>query len=187
MNATAMEDFILKVCIFGDGGVGKSTLIKRYLTGTFDESTSITIGVDFHIKKLQVEGKHITLQLWDFAGEERFRMLLPTYMRGAKGGMFLYDITRYTSLKNLEAWLEVVRSIDKTIPLIMVGSKLDLHEFRSVESEFAMELATELDFSGYAECSSKSGQFVEEVFELLTRVIMENRNLIQEESKEAIS
>ena len=183
----SMEDFIFKVCIFGDGGVGKTTLIKRYLTGTFDASTSITIGVDFHIKKLLVEGKQITLQLWDFAGEKRFRMLLPTYMRGAKGGIFLYDITRYTSMKNLEPWLEVVRSIDKNIPLIMVGSKLDLNEFRSVETEFAMELATEFEFSAYAECSSKTGQFVEEVFNLLTRVIMEKRNLIQGETEGAIS
>ena len=98
MSPVGMEDFIFKVCIFGDGGVGKTTLIKRYLSGTFDESTRITIGVDFHIKKLEVEGKQITLQLWDFAGEERFRMLLPTYMRGAKGGIFLYDICLlYTS------------------------------------------------------------------------------------------
>jgi small GTP-binding protein len=178
-----MEDFIFKVVIFGDGGVGKSTLIKRYLSGTFDEGMKITIGVDFHIQKLEIENNRITLQLWDFAGEDRFRMLLPSYMRGAKGGIFMYDVTRYTSLKNLGSWLEVVRSMDKTIPLIMVGSKIDLEEFRSVESDYAMELATKHEFLGYAECSSKTGVYVEGVFDLITRIILENQNLIQEESE----
>ena len=170
-----MEDFIFKVCIFGDGGVGKSTLIKRYLSGTFDEAMKITIGVDFHIKKVEIENDRITLQIWDFAGEDRFRMLLPSYMRGARGGIFMYDVTRYTSLKNLEKWLEVVRSIDKNIPLIMVGSKIDLQEFRSVESTYAMELAEQFEFLGYAECSSKTGQYVEGVFDLITQLILENQ------------
>ena len=173
-----MEDYIFKVCLFGDGGVGKSTLIKRYLTGMFDEAIKITIGVDFHLKRLELEGKNITLQIWDFAGEDRFRMLLPSYIRGAKGGLFLFDIKRYSSLKNIEVWLDIVRSNDKTLPLIMVGSKLDLHDERSVDSEFAMELAEEFEFHGYAECSSKTGQYVEKVFELLTNIILDKQNFL---------
>ena len=134
-----MEDFIFKVCIFGDGGVGKTTLIRRYLTGMFDSTLKMTIGVDFHIKQIEIENKRITLQIWDFAGEERFRILLPSYVRGAKGGIFMFDITRYSSLINLDEWLEVVKTVHKDIPLMMVGGKLDLNDQRSITSEIAKE------------------------------------------------
>ena len=100
---------MFKVCLFGDGGVGKTTLINRYLTGVFKSDESITIGVDFHIKKLIIEEKRISLQIWDFAGEERFRFLLPSYVLGASGGIFVYDITRFTSLKNFQDWLDIFK------------------------------------------------------------------------------
>ena len=173
-----MEDFIFKVCIFGDGGVGKTTLIRRYLTGMFDSTLKMTIGVDFHIKKIEIEKKRITLQIWDFAGEERFRILLPSYVRGAKGGIFMFDITRYSSLINLDEWLEVVKSVQRDIPLMMVGGKLDLNEQRSISSEIAKELADANNFYGYGECSSKTGLYVEEIFELLTHGILEKSNFI---------
>lgn len=173
-----MEDFIFKVCIFGDGGVGKTTLIRRYLTGIFDSTLKMTIGVDFHIKQIQIENKRITLQIWDFAGEERFRILLPSYVRGAKGGIFMFDITRYSSLINLDQWLEVVKTVQRDIPLMMVGGKLDLNEQRSVPSEIAKKIAEEKDFYGYGECSSKTGLYIEEIFEFLTRGILEKFDFI---------
>ncbi len=173
-----MEDFLFKVVIFGDGGVGKSTLVNRYLTGTFDENQKLTIGVEFHIKRLEIENCRVTLQLWDFAGEYRFRMLLPNYVRGASGGIFMYDITRYSSLKNLDPWLECVKTSRRDLSLIMIGSKLDLHEDRSVSTEVAKEVANQNGFFGYAECSSKTGHFVEEIFELLTRTILEQHGHI---------
>ncbi len=82
-------DAMFKLCIFGDGGVGKTTLVKRYLTGVFAGDTTMTIGVDFHIKKLNIEGKEVGLQIWDFAGEDRFRFLLPSYVFGTSGGIFM--------------------------------------------------------------------------------------------------
>jgi len=170
-----------KVCIFGDGGVGKTTLIGRYLTGVFQSNSEITIGVDFHIKKLEILGKRVTLQIWDFAGESRFRFLLPSYVLGASGGIFMYDITRYSSLKNFQDWLSIIkqgyRGPIKKIPIIMVGSKLDLEHKRAVSRDDAYELAKENGLFGYIECSSKDGQNVEEVFAEIGRLMMNNTNL----------
>ncbi|MCK4688545.1 MAG: GTP-binding protein, partial [Candidatus Lokiarchaeota archaeon] len=85
-----MADAMFKICIFGDGGVGKTTLVKRYMTGVFKGDSTMTIGVDFHVKKLEINGLNVSLQIWDFAGEDRFRFLLPSYVIGASGGIFMY-------------------------------------------------------------------------------------------------
>ena len=161
-----------KMCIFGDGGVGKTTLVNRYLTGLFKGDTTLTIGVEFHIKKLNVDGKNLTLQIWDFAGEKQFRFLLPSYVRGASAGIFMYDITRYSSLKNLESWLEVFKEGLRgdmedinDIPLVMIGGKLDLEYKRAVSREIAIEIAKKHNFEAFLETSSKSGRNVEIAFE----------------------
>ncbi|MFX1454670.1 MAG: Rab family GTPase [Promethearchaeota archaeon] len=173
-----LSDAMYKICIFGDGGVGKTTLIGRYLTGVFQSNNEITIGVDFHIKKLNIQGKRITLQIWDFAGEDRFRFLLPSYVLGASGGIFVYDITRYSSLKNFQDWLDIFKQGYKgplnQIPIIMVGSKLDLEYKRAVSRDDAYELAQKNDLFGYIECSSKNGQNVEEVFTEIGRLMFNN-------------
>ncbi len=176
-------DATFKICIFGDGGVGKTTLIRRYLTGIFNEGTNMTIGVDFHIKALNINGSSVGLQIWDFAGEDRFRFLLPSYVRGASGGIFMYDITRYSSLKNLQNWFEVfngaVRDRQFQIPILMVGGKKDLEHKRAVEKDYARELAQECNCMGHLECSAKTGQNVEQIFEMISSVMLNNAGLLR--------
>lgn len=177
-----MADALFKVCIFGDGGVGKTTLINRYLTDVFKSDSGITIGVDFHIKKLLVQEKRVSLQIWDFAGEDRFRFLLPSYVLGASGGIFMYDITRYSSLKNFQDWLDIFKHGYKgpsnQIPIIMVGSKLDLEYKRAVSRAEAYELAKNNDLFGYIECSSKDGQNVQEVFLEIGRLMLKQAKIV---------
>jgi len=171
-----------KLCIFGDGGVGKTTLVNRYLTKVFDESIKMTIGADFYVKDLEIEGKKVVIRIWDFGGEQRFKVLLPSFAKGADGGIFMYDITRYTSVKNIDDWLSIFEKSaqDKqiNIPIVMVGGKLDLQEKRSVATEDAVELSEKHNLQGYFECSSKTGENVEEIFISITRKIMESINLI---------
>lgn len=169
-------DAMFKVCLFGDGGVGKTTLINRYLTGVFKGNSTITIGVDFHVKKLVVDDYRVSLQIWDFAGEDRFRFLLPSYVIGASGGIFMYDITRYSSLKNFEDWITIFKKgfigDQSQIPVIMVGGKLDLQYKRAVSSKEAYDIAKTHNLYGFVECSSKDGRNVEEVFSEMAKLML---------------
>jgi len=173
-----MIDAMFKVCIFGDGGVGKTCLINRYLTGIFKSNSTMTLGVDFLLKSLEIEGKKIALQIWDFAGEERFRFLMPSYVKGASAGIFMFDITRNSSLIHLPEWVEIVKKESKEIPVMMIGGKLDLHDRRSVYSKDAVDLAKKYQLYDYMECSSKTGENVEMIFYKLARVLSERANLI---------
>ena len=157
-----------KLPIFGDAGVGKTTLTHRYLHGLFKQSYHGTIGVDFFLKKLELNGKNISLQIWDFAGEEKFRFLLPGIINGANGTIFMFDITRYVTFKNLSNWLSVFKTANEnhnqTVPALLVGSKTDLEGIRTVPSKEAKSFAQDNNLSGYIECSSKNGENVEELF-----------------------
>jgi len=166
-----------KICIFGDGGVGKTTLTNRYLTGIFEERYQLTIGMDFYLKKLELNGIKISLQIWDFAGEEKFRFLLPSAILGAQGTIFMYDLTRYSSFESLIDWLMVFNKANKEnsqeVSTILVGSKFDLEENRTVSIEDGKNFARKNKFLDFIECSSKTGENVEVVFETISRIMIE--------------
>ena len=175
-------DVMFKICLFGDGGVGKTTLLGRYLTGLFKSNQTITIGVDFHVKKIDVNGKLVLLQIWDFAGEKRFRFLLPSYVLGASGGIFMYDITRYSSLKNFPEWITIfkkgfVGAKDKPLPIIMVGGKLDLSFKRAVPTNEAFDLAKSNKLYGYIECSAKDGRNIDDIFTEIAKLMLQRAGL----------
>ena len=170
-----------KICIFGDGGVGKTTLVKRYLQGIFDDATPMTIGVEFYVKKLKIDEHPCSLQIWDFAGENEFRDLFPSFVRDASGGIFMYDITRRSSLEDFEDWMYVFQEQNKEqigVPLILVGGKSDLEEERLIQEQDILEATQRFGQFDHLECSSKTGQNIEKIFEILTRKILENKKLI---------
>ncbi|MBY8988715.1 MAG: GTP-binding protein [Candidatus Lokiarchaeota archaeon] len=170
-----MYDATYKIIIFGDAGCGKTTLTQRFLTNLFVSDQTMTIGVDFEVKSLTVDEKKVKLQIWDFGGEERFRFLLPTYVRGARGGLFLYDITNYSSIAHIDDWLSVIRKeirAEDIFPIIVVGSKADLVENREVSSVDAIKIAKSRNANGFIETSSKSGVNVEKTFDALTSLML---------------
>ena len=177
-----MRTATFKICIFGDGGVGKTTLVQRYVTGQFSQSTKMTIGVDIVTKHVQIEDWFVTLQIWDFGGEERFRFFLPAYARGSFGGIYMYDITRYSTIMDFDEWLSVFKKgcgYDlKPIPLLMVGGKLDLAERRAFTSEQAFRFAQSRHIYKVIECSSKTGQNVESIFTEITHSIMKDHDFL---------
>lgn len=172
-----LPEFLFKVCLIGDGGVGKTCLVNRYMTGLFKANSTMTIGVDFHLKSLKIKEKNIALQIWDFAGEERFRFLLPSYINGANCAIFMFDITRNYSLLNINDWIKIIRCELPDIPIIMVGGKLDLHDRRSVFSKDAIELARSYNLYDYIECSAKTGENIELIFLKLARVLLKGVGL----------
>ena len=177
-----MSSAAFKICILGNGGVGKTTLMRRFLTGRLDLETKMTIGLDIGMKEMKIDESEIILQIWDFAGEERFRFFLPSYSLGASGGIFMFDITRPSSLHDIEEWLSVFtpdpNNPSKKTPLLMVGGKSDLESQRAVLYEEGKHISEKYNFNGYFECSSVSGKNIEVVFESLTRLLMKNAGLI---------
>ena len=177
-----MYHALFKVCIFGDGGVGKTSLVNRFLTGSFKLDSIMTIGVDFLMKDLEIQGKKVALQIWDFAGEKRFQFLLPGYVKGASAGIFMFDLTRVSSLTSLTEWLEVLKKGTdnnvKNLPIMMVGGKKDLNDRRSIFSIDAKELAQSHNLLEYIECSSKTGESVELIFHKLAQFLIKRAEIL---------
>ena len=167
-----MLDAIFKIIIFGDAGSGKTTLTKRFKTNLFISDSQMTIGVDFETKTLKVDGNKVKLMIWDFGGEERFRFMLPEYIAGAMGGILMYDITNYSSLVHIDDWLSVINGKKERFPLVLLGGKADLDIIREIPFKEGKKIAKSKGFSGFTECSSKTGENVEKSFEELTRMML---------------
>lgn len=173
-----MFDATYKIVIFGDAGCGKTTLTQRFLTNVFKPDSKMTIGVDFEVKSLEIMEKKIKLQIWDFGGEERFRFLLPTYIKGANAGIFMYDISNYSSLAHIDDWLMVVRkTAGDDFPILVVGGKADLED-REVMSEEGIKVAKSRDVDGFIECSSKTGENVDKIFRAITKIVISIKKMI---------
>lgn len=170
----SLYDCTFKVLLLGDSSVEKSAFTKRYCYNVFNPSERLTIGVDFHVKTIDLHGKNIKLQIWDVGGEERFRFLLPTYCLGANAAFLLYDVTRSQTLDNISDWTNIVHQKGGDIPIMLIGTNLDLAEDnREVPRDHGIEVAKKNKLSAFAEVSTKTGQNVNKVFEVLTELALE--------------
>eukprot|EP00746_Dinoflagellata_sp_MGD_P157614 gnl/MRDRNA2_/MRDRNA2_86261_c0_seq1.p1 gnl/MRDRNA2_/MRDRNA2_86261_c0~~gnl/MRDRNA2_/MRDRNA2_86261_c0_seq1.p1 ORF type:complete len:550 (+),score=95.32 gnl/MRDRNA2_/MRDRNA2_86261_c0_seq1:100-1749(+) len=166
-------DYLFKLLLVGDSGVGKSCLLLRFADDSFTESYISTIGVDFKIRTIDLEGKVVKLQIWDTAGQERFRTITSSYYRGAHGIFVVYDITDMESFNNVKRWVdEINRYAGVTCSVMLVGAKNDLASKRVVERSQGQELASNL-YGGvpFAETSSKTGNNVDTAFLMLAKSI----------------
>lgn len=170
----SIYDITYKVIVFGDTGVGKTTLLNLADTVRVSNPTnSITIGVEWPLKDLIVNGKKIKLQIWEFNAAERFKFLIPTYAKGAKGGIFMYDVSNHSSLEHIDYWLEVVRKeIKEPFPIIVVGCKADIEECE-VSTEEGFKIAKSRGMNGFLECSSITGKNVKDVLKTITKIMLQ--------------
>ncbi|CAI5505120.1 unnamed protein product [Closterium sp. Naga37s-1] len=164
-------DYLFKVVLVGDSGVGKSNLISRFTRNEFNMESKSTIGVEFATRSIEVDGKTVKAQIWDMAGQERYRAITSAYYRGAVGALLVYDITRQVTFDNVERWLKELRDHgDQSIIITLVGNKCDLRHLRKVSLEKGQAFAEKEGFF-FIETSALDATNVEDAFtQILTEI-----------------
>jgi len=169
-------DYLFKLVLIGDSGVGKSCLLLRFADDNFTDSYISTIGVDFRFRTVTIDSKVVKLQIWDTAGQERFRTITSAYYRGADGIIMVYDVTSAESFDHVEEWLsEVDRYANENTVKLLVGNKADLVEKREVSEETAQRFADKLNIS-FLETSAKTATNVEAAFLMMAKELIKMRD-----------
>jgi len=164
-------DYLYKVVLIGDSGVGKSNLLSRFTRNEFNLETKSTIGVEFATRSIQADGKTIKAQIWDTAGQERYRAITSAYYRGAVGALLVYDIAKNVTFKNVERWLAELReNAANNIVIMLVGNKSDLRHLREVPTDTAKEFSEKNNLL-FIETSALDSSNVELAFQnILTEI-----------------
>ncbi|KAK3067094.1 GTP-binding protein [Teratosphaeriaceae sp. CCFEE 6253] len=164
MAGTRNYDFLIKLLLIGDSGVGKSCCLLRFSEDSFTPSFITTIGIDFKIRTIELDGKRVKLQIWDTAGQERFRTITTAYYRGAMGILLVYDVTDEKSFNNIRTWFSnVEQHASEGVNKMLIGNKCDWEEKRAVSTQQGQALADELGIP-FMEVSAKSNISVEKAF-----------------------
>lgn len=160
-------DYLFKVVLIGDSGVGKSNLLSRFTRNEFCLESKSTIGVEFATRTLQVEGRTVKAQIWDTAGQERYRAITSAYYRGALGALLVYDMTKPKTFENVSRWLKELRDhADSNIVIMLIGNKTDLKHLRAVATEDAQSFA-EKEGLALIETSALEATNVEKAFQTI--------------------
>ncbi|CEI91505.1 Putative Ras-like protein Rab-11A [Rhizopus microsporus] len=158
-------DYLFKVVLIGDSGVGKTNLLGRFTRNEFNLESKSTIGVEFATRSIQVDSKVIKAQIWDTAGQERYRAITSAYYRGAVGALLCYDISKHSTFESVSRWLKELRDhADSNIVIMLVGNKSDLRHLRAVPTEEAKQFASENGLS-FIETSALDATNVELSFQ----------------------
>jgi len=183
MSEGSNYDYLFKVVLIGDSGVGKSNLLSRFTRNEFNLESKSTIGVEFATRSINVDGKTVKAQIWDTAGQERYRAITSAYYRGAVGALLVYDIAKHATYVNVTRWLKELRDhADSNIVIMLVGNKSDLKHLRAVATEEAKAFSTENGLS-FIETSALDASNVESAFQtILTDIyrIVSSKSLAQE-------
>ncbi|KAG8184646.1 hypothetical protein JTE90_022694 [Oedothorax gibbosus] len=177
----------LKILIIGESDVGKSSLLLRFTDDVFDAGLAATIGVDFKVKTVSVDGNNAKLAIWDTAGSERFRTLTPSYYRGAQGAILVYDVSNRPSFQKLDQWLYELEtySTRTNIVKMLVGNKID-KDGRAVSREEGLKYARKHSML-FIEASAKTCDGVQCAFEELVEKILQTPGLWETELPQGFS
>ena len=150
-----------KIIFVGDAGVGKTTIISRIMDNPFNENYEPSIGVDFMSKNLKYKGQNVKLQIWDTAGQEKYKGLIPSYVRNSSIVFVVYDVAVKTSFDNIPKWINFIKTIENTT-LVLCGNKIDLSN-REVKKEEGEALAQKEGIA-FFEVSAKTDENIKNMF-----------------------
>ena len=171
-----------KILTLGENGVGKTSILIRFIENKFFKDYRATIGIDFKTKILNINNKEIKLKIWDSAGQERFRNLTTQYYKKVDGIVFVYDVTEKNSYETIRDWIEqIISNKNQEIGLVLFGNKCDL-EKRVITKEMGDKLAEQFKIN-YFETSALNGQGIKEAFESLTINIMKKKGVWEVNNK----
>ena len=167
------KDFKLKIVIIGDPAVGKTSLVQRYISGQFSKDYRSTIGTNIYVKEIVLEdGKKVQLNLWDIAGQERWITMRHRYYNGTHGAIIVGDLARKRTFENIEKfWYPDLEKYAPSIPITLIGNKSDLEPMVSIEE--IEKLKKKIKTERYVTTSAKTGAHVNEIFEILSKKIIE--------------
>jgi GTPase SAR1 family protein len=168
-----------KIVVFGNSSEKRKRFLTRYTVNPFGLDTKLTIGEDISSKIVSLDERGFKLGIWAFSDEERFHFKIPMYVRGARGGLFLFDVADKSSIAHIDDWLALIRKefkVKEEFPIIVVGLRSGAgdEDHREISREEAKNIAKSRGLDGYIECDVDSGENVEEAFEALTRLIIKN-------------
>lgn len=172
---------VLKLVLLGDSAVGKTSLINMYAHHQFKEDYKPTLGVSICVKELDLEqiNFQVRLVIWDIAGQEKYDLSRKMFFQGVVGALFIYDITRHATFKNIESkWLEDLNEYgEKDLAYVLIGNKIDLQDSRTVSNEEGRALADKINASDFVETSAKYGENVEKAFKKLVFQVLRNEGI----------
>ncbi len=164
--------FKFKITLFGPGGVGKTSLLQRFVSEYFKDDLKKTIGSNFLIKDIEIDDKKVRLLLWDIGGQAQFHKLRTIYFKGSNAALGVYDVTSPQTLLKIPGWVSSIKkTVKKNIPMVLIGNKVDLE--RVIERSEAEDLAQRLNCE-YMETSAKTGENVEVAFDKIARACLEH-------------
>ena len=179
MSEKKQKELLYKILLLGDSSVGKTCFLMRYSDNTFQEIHMSTIGLDYKLKNVQLDdGKIVKIQIWDTAGQDRFRSITKNYYKGAHGIILIYDVTSRKTFENVKNWVSQIKEeVSDKVIIILVGNKIDDESNRKVSKEEGKKMANDcgLDFF---ETSAKSGLNIDSTFNELVKKTVETYSKI---------
>ena len=171
----SMSQFTFKILLLGDGAVGKTALVHRFVHDKFKQAYLMTIGMDPYSRYETIDGKKVCYSLWDIAGQDRFKAMRGMFFRGAMGSLVTFDLTREQSFENVKKWVSEAKAESPKQLFILIGNKNDLEDQRAVKKADALALAKDIGAIDYIETSALTGDNVRSAFSNLGETLLRSR------------
>ena len=163
--------YIYKIILLGDGGVGKTSLIQKYVHGSFNLNTCSTLGVVSTTKSVLIDNDRILLDIWDTAGQEKYRSMNSCFFRGCKAAIIVYDIANENSFQNIEYWIQQVREFEgDSVKVLLVGNKADLEDNRKISQKIGLSIASDQEML-FIETSCLNNYNIEKAFQVIAECL----------------